>query len=132
MSEIGEQRDGPRVDPGQAGRAVAAAMWGGTGMPISNAAMAVLVERNRQVQAKGYTAAEDDGYTKGELAKAAHAYVLQAVFPAFIGGQPDAVPWSWPWSRSTFKRGSIRRMLAKAAALIIAEIERVDRAGGGV
>lgn len=34
----------------------------------------------------------------------------------------------WPWSRAWWKPASRRRCLIKAGALILAEIERIDRA----
>jgi hypothetical protein len=37
------------------------------------------------------------------------------------------MPEMWPWSREWWKPRNSRRDLVRAAALIVAEIERVDR-----
>lgn len=39
-------------------------------------------------------------------------------------------PWGWPWDASWWKPNARRRNLVKAGALILAEIERIDRAAG--
>jgi len=39
-------------------------------------------------------------------------------------------PRGWPWAKSWWKPASLRRSLVKAAALLIAEIERIDRRNG--
>jgi hypothetical protein len=40
------------------------------------------------------------------------------------------VPKMWPWARQWWKPTGARRDLVKAAALLLAEIERIDRAAG--
>ncbi|CAB3959435.1 hypothetical protein LMG7053_05923 [Achromobacter ruhlandii] len=84
------------------------------------AARDVLSERQRQISAENFSAERDDGYTNLELADAGAQYALRA------GG------WSslnvWPWKPGTFKEGTAREMLVKAGALILAEIDRLDRA----
>ena len=84
------------------------------------AARDVLDERQRQIIGEGFSTARDDGYTNLELADAAAQYALQA------GGWPSLNVW--PWKPDTFKEGAPREMLVKAGALILAEIERLDRA----
>jgi hypothetical protein len=79
----------------------------------------VIQERMRQVELEGYTKTLDDRWIKGELAQAAVAYVH---------GRRE----EWPWDPITFKRGQgngagYRKNLVKAAALILAEISRLDR-----
>lgn len=39
-----------------------------------------------------------------------------------------SMPAEWPWARDWWKPGTPRRMLEKAAAMIISEMERIDRA----
>ncbi|MBO9125494.1 MULTISPECIES: hypothetical protein [unclassified Rhizobium] len=74
-----------------------------------------LNERQRQVDAEGWISQHDDQYRNDELPRAAMCYLL---------GNPG----NWPWSRNWWKPTDRRRDLIKAAALIIAEIERLDRA----
>ena len=100
------------------------ASWNDRAPLPSRAARDVLDERARQVNEEGFTAEHDDRHQRGELAFAAIAYLMALV-------NPNAAQSWWPsWSISYewFKPGSMRRMLVKAAALIIAEIERRDRA----
>jgi len=84
----------------------------------------VYTERMRQVEKEGWTPEHDDQHVKGELARAAACYAC----PAFrVSGRPDSLPMGWPWSGEWWKSTTRRRDLIKAAALIIAEIERLDR-----
>lgn len=89
------------------------------------AARDVLAERSRQVEAEGFSSAHDDRYRTGALAKAASCYALQA---AENRPQKQSPPSWWPWVSSWWKPTTPRRDLIKAAALILAEIERLDRA----
>lgn len=87
----------------------------------------VLTERNRQMMSKNvggeaWSQAHDDEHTQGELAKAAACYTLSDYT------DPRVVNWVWPWDRKWWKPKSRRRDLVIAGALIIAEIERLDRA----
>lgn len=86
----------------------------------------VLEERRRQVEGEGWTPEHDDGHADGQIAGAAACYVLGSGAVKHWGAM-QAVGTFWPWSQHWFKPGSVRRMLVKAAALIIAEIERLDR-----
>ena len=90
------------------------------------AAADVLAERRRQVEVEGWTAEHDDQHSRGEMAAAASAYVFRAHSPGFLRTELKPPHW-WPWAREWWKPGDTRRMLVKAAALIIAEIERLDR-----
>ena len=58
------------------------------------------------------------------MALAAACYARHAIVPPALSD----VPATWPWGASWWKPGDPRRMLVKAAALILAEIERLDRA----
>lgn len=90
------------------------------------AAADVLAERLRQVATEGWTPAHDDEYEHGELADAAGCYALSSeLFDC--AGEP---PRPWPWPDEWWKPTSRRRDLVKAGALILAEIERIDRAAG--
>lgn len=93
---------------------------------VTAAAAAVLAERKRQVAAEGWTPGHDDEYEHGELADAAGCYALSSeLFDC--AGEP---PRPWPWPDEWWKPTNRRRDLVKAGALILAEIERLDRAAG--
>lgn len=85
----------------------------------------IVAERRRQIEVEGWTPAHDDKHDNGEMAYAAGCYAMNASPPRFADG---VVPICWPWSREWWKPSQPRRDLVKAAALIVAEIERLDRA----
>lgn len=91
-------------------------------LPESQAALDVLAERRRQIEAEGWTPEYDDKHSAGEMAKAAACYALVSA-----GFNPDAMINVWPWHRLWWRPRDKRRNLVKAAALILAEIERLDR-----
>ncbi|EIQ01611.1 hypothetical protein OpiT1DRAFT_00183 [Opitutaceae bacterium TAV1] len=86
-------------------------------------------ERNRQIKVKGFTAAHDDKHEGGEMIRAGLSYVMIADgqgkgirFPACF------FPRMWPWERRWWKpSGDPVENLAKAGALIAAEIDRLQR-----
>lgn len=86
----------------------------------------VLAERQRQIETEGWTPDRDDAHQSGELADAAALYASIKV--RHVSGM--AV---WPWEPEWFKPtsgavpGSRRRDIVKACALLLAEIERLDR-----
>ncbi|APQ14718.1 hypothetical protein BJP27_24410 (plasmid) [Pseudomonas oryzihabitans] len=86
----------------------------------------VLAERKRQIEAEGWTPERDDAYTGGQLAAAGAAYSIIAHKMAETGAVVH--PACWPWDASWLKPGTPRRNLIKAGALIVAEIQRIDRA----
>jgi hypothetical protein len=89
----------------------------------SRATADVVAERRRQVDYEGWDAEHDDQYqNSGQMAQAAAAYALRAS-PAQYNHAHDL----WPWSDEWWKPKDVRRDLVRAAALIIAEIERLDR-----
>ncbi len=92
----------------------------------SQAARDVLVERNRQISAEGWSPEHDDEHDAGELVRAAICYAAPFSFMKIskVGG---LVPEHWPWDALWWKPKDERRNLIKAAALLIAEIERLDR-----
>lgn len=87
----------------------------------------VAAERQRQVSAEGWTPEHDDEHADGSMADAAGCYALHAHDTAKDGAK-NFVPAWWPWEPEWYKRSSPRRDLVKAGALILAEIERIDRA----
>ena len=95
--------------------------------PSDTAVQAVLAERRRQLETEGYTTERDDQYTAGQLADAAGAYAFWAQTCNIQDFKVTTVPPSWPWHRDQWKPTDQRTMLVKAGALILAEIERLDR-----
>ncbi|MBR8202108.1 ead/Ea22-like family protein [Burkholderia vietnamiensis] len=93
---------------------------------LTSAAADVLVERRRQIEVERRMTGRDDQYREGELPEAAVAYALSAA-----GWDLDTAARHWPssWAGCWFKPSTPRRDLVKAAALLLAEIERIDRAG---
>jgi hypothetical protein len=91
--------------------------------PVAEAARDVLAERARQVSAEGWTPEHDDQHDMGQLASAAGCYAMFT--EAFPVGDPVKF---WPWAADWWKPTDRRRNLVKAGALILAEIERLDRA----
>jgi len=74
-------------------------------------------ERIRQITEEGYSLEHDDELRHGELAAAAATY---ASYPGML------VRGLWPF-RNPPKVKDTRRNLVRAAALLVAEIERLDR-----
>ncbi|ECF8076625.1 hypothetical protein CWU58_26720 [Salmonella enterica] len=90
----------------------------------------VIAERQRQINI-GRTPEYDDQYENGSLALAAACYARQAGMWGTnwsVYYRDAVVPDTWPWAREYWKPSSPRRDLEKAAALILAEMERHDRA----
>lgn len=89
----------------------------------SDAVISVIGERNRQVVKEGHSQTGDDSYPDGVLTQAAMAYAsqLSAILPK------DQVPQIWPWPKASWNPKDRRSNLVRAAALLIAEIERLDR-----
>ena len=87
------------------------------------AARDVLAERRRQIDAEGWTPDHDDEHAPGEMSQAAACYAKYGDWVAYRNTAPN----DWPWHESWWKPSDSRRNLVKAAALILAEIERLDR-----
>ena len=91
---------------------------------VSRAARDVLVERRRQISVEGWTPEHDDGHRHDDLPRAAACYALSAA--GYRGDDPAHLRF-WPWLGRWWKPSTPRRDLVKAGALILAEIERLDR-----
>lgn len=88
---------------------------------LTAAAVDVLAERRRQIESEGWTPGHDDNHESGDLAHAAACYAAgNQLLQWFSGG----TVWPFGWE---FKPADPRRKLVKAGALILAEIERLDR-----
>jgi hypothetical protein len=101
-------------------------------------------ERARQVNDEGYTRQHDDEHYDGSMAMAAACYAAPHriyVKHDYVDGVTFSDPWPQGWRgdkrphegnmvRSNASQGEAKRrdLLVKAAALIVAEIERIDRA----
>lgn len=87
----------------------------------------IAAERLRQINIEGWTVEHDDAHGSDEIAQAAACYAdpRRKMFPN-DGGEP--MPVRWPWAAEWWKPSDRRRELVKAGALIVAEIERLDRA----
>lgn len=81
----------------------------------------IAAERERQKSVEGWTEAHDDAHAFHELAKAAACYA----FP-FVNDMNDRWPFGREWWKPT--PNDRVRELVKAGALIVAEIERLQRA----
>ncbi|EPF6737993.1 hypothetical protein NR640_006635 [Pseudomonas aeruginosa] len=90
------------------------------GKEVPQAWLDVQAERRRQVEAEGWTPEHDDLYCAAELPRAAAAYILN--------GANDEAPAIWPFSAKWWKPRDARSNYVRASALILAEIERLDRA----
>lgn len=100
----------------------------------------IAAERRRQVVQEGWSAAHDDTHSDGEMARAAACYAAHASayqrVAADVGTEAyqtveprsSIYNFGWPWAREWWKPRNPRRDLVRAAALIVAEIERLDRA----
>lgn len=89
----------------------------------------VIAERLRQQSEEGFDPAHDDKYTEGELSAAAASY---AEFASYSDDTRERytgrIVTGWPWAADWWKPKTRRQDLVRAAALIVAEIERLDRA----
>jgi hypothetical protein len=98
-------------------------------VPLSPGALAVMAERRRQIDVEGWTAEHDAAHSIGEMARAGAAYAVfaksHAVDSKSSGSFSTAIA-IWPWSKEWWKPQDFRRDLVRAAALILAEIDRFD------
>ncbi len=88
----------------------------------------VLAERRRQIEVEGWTPEHDDQHANGEMAGAAACY---AVSDITHWARHHVIKTLWPWAPECWKPSDHRRNLVKAGALILSEIERLDRAQQG-
>jgi len=100
----------------------------------------IAAERKHQIEDKGYDSEHDDAHKDGSIASAAAAYALVASYPDQLRDprRPGALRWDgshysilgqlWKWEWEMFQPQDRRSDLIRAAALIVAEIERLDRA----
>ncbi len=91
---------------------------------MNKAEQDVLAERQRQIDVEGWTPKHDDEHYDGALSAAAACYLMHK-----NSRNPFKKDWFpfWPWGDTYWKPKSERENLVRAGALIIAEIERLDR-----
>lgn len=84
----------------------------------------IAAERERQIAVEGFSGNRDDNYTNDELALAASLYALPP-----RKRHLDILHCVWPWHFTWWKPSPDNRIreLAKAGALIAAEIDRLKR-----
>lgn len=97
-----------------------------------NGAELIAAERQRQIDAEGWTPEHDDEHVECEMLRAALCYAEAAGFDlgmeGSVTGDPPLAPHRWPWDESWWKPyGEPVRNLVKAGALIAAEIDRLSR-----
>lgn len=88
----------------------------------------VVTERRRQIEMENWTPSHDDDHKNGELSAAAACYVMWAANR--LAEEPigmSSPPAWWPWDLKWWKPKTTRSDLVRAAAVILAEIERLDR-----
>ena len=95
----------------------------------ARALLEVMIERDRQQHKEGFTPEHDEQWTSGQMAGAAACYALYRshVRPEEIMGE-DLISMLWPWDDHWWNPKDRRRDLVRAAALLLAEIERIYRA----
>lgn len=96
-------------------------------------------ERRRQILEEKFDEHADDLYKNGDLALAAASYLLppehrpipQHTSKGVAVKPPKVPPIGWPWAAKWWKPTPEDRLreLVKAGALLVAEVERLVRAG---
>lgn len=118
--------------------------WNGGVRPVTGVDL-IADERARQMSAEGWSPEHDDGHDGGELAMAAACYAApDRLYVEERHANSVGFIDPWPWDETDDKRprnGNMLvhnwtaspqariRQLAKAGALIAAEIDRLIRAG---
>jgi len=103
---------------------------------MDEALKAIASERMRQIEVESWDAAHDDTHDTGQLAEAAACYAIgQTLTQHRVAGtgrpghpKRTITTMLWPWDLKWWKPRSRRYDLVRAGALIVAEIERIDRA----
>lgn len=93
-------------------------------------AQEIVEERRRQIGDEGFDEKHDDRHRGGVMGLAAACYASPKELYVKTGNDRTITfKDAWPWERHWDKRGkhSVRRRLVIAAALIMADIERMDR-----
>lgn len=103
---------------------------------LTQAAIDVIAERERQIECEGWTPEHDDAHSDGSIAAAAASYAYVSTLTGERRGsvsRPNShvnnrvLRELWKWSSTWWKPKNPRADLVRAGALILAEIERLDR-----
>lgn len=95
----------------------------------SQASIDILSERSRQVEKEGWSISQDDAYPDGTLARAAASYAIWRDGNIFLARLARRL---WPFPGDFLKPKSQRHNYVRAGALILAEIEKIDRQGSAL
>lgn len=88
----------------------------------------IAAERQRQIEAEGWTPEHDDEHEAAEILRAATSYIDTAYAQAMRRPPRTRAPMGWPWSECWWKPSDDPiRNLVKGGALIAAEIDRLKR-----
>ena len=97
----------------------------------------ITLERMRQIEQLGFDAAHDDMHKLGQISEAGACYAKVASAQTRGASAEEFTAdmmiseGAWPWDEEWWKPSeSPIRNLVKAGALIVAEIERLQRRGG--
>lgn len=98
-----------------------------TGNPVVDE---VAAERRRQIAKEGWDTYHDDAHNDASLAKAAACYALGTTSLTGLSGGNRWRRMIWPrsWAIRWWKPKTRRYDLIRAAAMLVAEVERLDRA----
>jgi hypothetical protein len=106
--------------------------------PDADAAVQMLVERERQINAEGFEPGHDEEHPEGELATAGAFYALASAMAApapaaapsrlIFYVEPDPWEFRWPLEPEWWKPKDRLRDLVRAGALLAAEADRDVRA----
>lgn len=94
---------------------------------MTKAVKDVLAERQRQIHEEGRDSKHDDRQPPGVLAHASMGYAQSGAHQLRLGRMLPGMPLFWPWAPDDWEPATPRQDLVKAAALLLAEIERLDR-----
>ncbi|MDE2107454.1 MAG: hypothetical protein KGL39_60220 [Patescibacteria group bacterium] len=104
-----------------------------------NAIDEIAAERKRQIEIEGWSVHHDDQHHDGSLSGAAACYAAHASAYQRVASDVNLETYrsieprnsidqfGWPWAIKWWKPKDPRRDLVRAGALIVAEIERLDR-----
>lgn len=90
----------------------------------------IAAERRRQIDDEGFDTGHDNQHEYGELSSAAACYALKnnaRSIPMSMYNSDTIFTRLWPFDLKWWKPKYRRYDLIRAAALIVAEIERLDR-----
>lgn len=99
---------------------------------------AIRAERQRQIEAEGWTPEHDAEHEPGHLLRAGVIYLWHGTDKA-APMDKDGAPLGWPWEPQWWKPKDRRRNLIRAGALMLAEKDaikarhglRIAQRGGG-